>query len=183
MHQGSENITWAHRLRWTPRSEALLTCSGLSPLKGPGRPATRLEGGEVVVPHPAASSPGRCPQALWPQTSRGPSPQPPSPPHSQILSPSTCEHSFNELGWFSLYLGKEVSEISWFCAEGAWGSVSLQLYKWASTWICIVEVLVVGKGPLWGVGVHHPGDHQVENCFLLTQVLVTTTPSIPSPCV
>lgn len=71
-----------------------------------------------------------------------------SPPYSQILSP-TCEHSFNELGWFSFYLGKGVSEISWICAEGAWGSGSLQLYR------CIHldlhwEVLVVVKGPLWG---------------------------------
>lgn len=35
-------------------------------LKGPAKLAMRLEGGEVVVPQPAAASPGRRPQSLWP---------------------------------------------------------------------------------------------------------------------
>lgn len=63
------------------------------------------------------------------------------------------------------------------------GGVSLQLYKWASTWICTVEVLVVGKGPLWGRCVFIILVTTKLKTFLLTQVLVTMTPSIPSPCV
>lgn len=67
----------AHGLRWTPRSKALLTCSGLSPLKGPAKLAMRLEGGEVVVPQRAAASPGRRPRSLWPSDKPRALPPPP----------------------------------------------------------------------------------------------------------
>lgn len=136
----------------------------------------RLEDGEVVVPQPAAASPGRRPWSLWPSDKPRALPPPFSPPHSQILSPSTCEHSFNELGWFSFYLGKEVSEISWFCAEGAWGSVSLQLYKRINLDLHCGSSCGCERSPV-GAGVCHHGDHQVEDCFLPTQVLVTMTPA------
>lgn len=82
-----------HRLRWTRRSEALLT-----PWTRPWRPSkarTRLEG-EAGVPDPAAS-PGGAHRPCGPQTARA---SPTLFTRSLIVSPSPCEHSFNELGDF-----------------------------------------------------------------------------------
>ncbi|CAK6445296.1 unnamed protein product [Pipistrellus nathusii] len=93
LRQGSETITG-------PTSSAglggarLFSRSGLGPRR-PSGASPRLEGGEAVDPDPAASR-GAAHRPRGHQTSE--SLPPPSSPRSLILSPSTCEHSFNELG-------------------------------------------------------------------------------------
>lgn len=109
-----------------------------------------------------------------------------SPPHSQVWSPSTCGHNFDEVGWFLLFWKRNVSGISWFRAEGAWRNCHISWYRGIGLGLCSGSFCGWESPPLapctpWG-GCCFSGDHLVGDCPLPTQALVTLTPSVPFPC-
>lgn len=153
--------------------------AGHRPVASP-EPILRKTAAKRTLPQGRAHSRCGC------QTSRAPR-SPYAPPHSQVWSPSTCGHSFDEVGWFLPFLEKKCFRNKLVLCRRCLEELVTSAGTGVSAWVCVLEVLVAGRAPPQllahrGVGVVSlSGDH-LGDCPLPAQALVTLTPSVPCPC-